>query len=215
MTKRDETDRTSQLTESANLTEPPHASTQREVQRKLGRCLFRLQHYEIRLKALLSLRELSGPPGQIQSIVAQNFVDNAKKTLGQLRGEFMQDYLQPSLLPNGEIDRNVQGSAQHLDPTWFSFKFSVAISPEHHADIREQLNELVDLRNILAHHFVERFDVMTEDGCHSADLYLQDCYEKIDGHYLTLGKWMETLHAAYEHVASPEFRDHLKRTLLP
>jgi hypothetical protein len=41
----------------------------------------------------------------------------------------------------------------------------------------------------LVHHFIETFDVSSENGCVAADAYLKDCYEKIDAHVVTLCKW--------------------------
>lgn len=49
------------------LSEPP-LELQRDVQRKLGRCLLRLQQYEILLKALVAHREISGPAEALQGI---------------------------------------------------------------------------------------------------------------------------------------------------
>lgn len=154
------------------------------------------------LKALLAIQEMSGPPGKLKSILAKKVAVNSNKTLGQLVGEFTKDYIRPTLLRSGEIDREGQGSAQERNSTWFSLKSSVAISPERHAEISQQLRELVALRNILVHHFIERFDVLTESGCLSADLYLHDCYEKIDNHYLTLKRWAETMDEARSQAAA-------------
>lgn len=161
------------------------------------------------MKSLLARRELSGPLGKLESIHAKNVENISMKTLGQLVGELTNDYLQPTLLKSGEISQQDQNSSDETNSHWFSLKFSIAISPEGHAEISQQLRELVTLRNILVHHFIERFDLMSEPGCLDADLYLQDCYEKIDNHYLTLKRWAETMDEARGHAAalitSPEF----------
>lgn len=198
---------------TADPSEPPYASLQREVQRMLGRCIFRLQQYEIQLKALLARQDLSGPPGELKNILAKNVAAVANKTLGQLVVEFTKDYIQPTLLPSGEIEQKDQPQDGGVNPNWFGLKFSFAISPEGHSAITEQLKELVALRNSLVHHFIERFDLMTEPGCSEANLYLRACYEKIDSHYLSLEQYAVVMDEAYvhahAHMTSPEFKKSL------
>lgn len=201
---------TDQVTDSnANLSEPPYASLQREVQRKLGKCMLRLQHYELTLKRLLASQKLSGPPEDLQSILDKKVAAISVKTLGTLIGEFTKEYIQPTLLKSGEVAQDNPGRDQQIKPTWLSIKFSMAMSTERHAEISKQLTELVELRNLLVHHLSERFDVNTESGCRGADLYLDDCYAKIDSHYLTLRTWVrvrdEALSCAAAALSSSTF----------
>jgi hypothetical protein len=170
---------------SANPAEPTHAAAQREVQRKLGRCMLRIQQYEIQLKSLVGRQELAGPPGELKSILAGNIAKTSTKTLGQLVSEFTKDYVHPT---QPELGR-VAAPAKAYDETWVSLRFSVEVSPERHAALCEQLTELVGLRNRLVHHFVESYDLMSVSGCEQADVYLNDCYVKIDADLLVLRGW--------------------------
>lgn len=63
---------------------------------------------------------------------------------------------------------------------------------ERYVDTKAALKELVDMRNELVHHFLQRF--WGVDGYIVAEAYLDESYETIDGHYLTLhdlAKFME------------------------
>jgi hypothetical protein len=170
---------------NAKPAEPPHAAALREVQRKLGRCMFRIQQYEIQLKSLVARRELAGPPGELRDILAKNIAKTSSKTLGQLVGDLTKDYFQP-IEPDSD---HVAEPPNPAEETWFRLKLSVALSPEGHAALCEQLAELVVLRNGLVHHFVESFDLMSVSGCDAADSYLDECYRKIDANLLALQSW--------------------------
>ena len=179
-----------QMPESnVNLSEPLHASLQREVQRKLGKCLLRLQQYELVFKELLAFRNLSGQPVNFQSILDKRVAANANKTLGMLVNDFTKDYIYSTDSKPVETYHGAQGPDNEVNPVWFNVNSSMEMSPERHAEIIQQLKELVELRNVLVHHFIERFDVSSESGCRGADLYLHECYETIDKHYLTLINW--------------------------
>ncbi|MBF6986486.1 OST-HTH/LOTUS domain-containing protein [Cupriavidus sp. IK-TO18] len=69
---------------------------QRTVQRKLGRCLLRLQQYEILLKSLVAHRDIAGPPARLQAIRDAQVVYVQKMTLGTLVGMLTDSYLTPN-----------------------------------------------------------------------------------------------------------------------
>jgi hypothetical protein len=91
--------------------------------------------------------------------------------------------------------------------------------PDTHAKLAEELQELVDLRNDLVHHFVEGQDLVTEEGCITADMYLQDCYEEIDRHLVSLQGWATSMNEAKRSMAafieSPEYKEYLMAKLSP
>jgi OST-HTH/LOTUS domain len=57
-----------------------------------------------------------------------------------------------------------------------------------HADVRA----LVKLRNNLVHHFIEQFDLGTENGCAAAKTHLADAYARIDAAFGHLRGWAST-----------------------
>lgn len=199
--------------------EPDFVAPQREVQRKLGRCMFRLQQYELLAKALVGHRELSAPAGKMHEVQAKNVVLAAGKTLGQLVGELTGAFLKPARpemdSKEGESDDGF-GDGQQV---WFRHSSAIELPPEHHQQLTQDLAELVKMRNDLVHHFIERFDVSSTGGCLAADIYLQGCYESIDGHFLTLRGWVEgvdrALKATAEFMQSPEYLNFILNGIEP
>ena len=199
--------------------EPDFAAPQREVQRKLGRCMFRLQQYEILAKVLVSHREISAPSGKMHEVQAKNVALAASKTLGQLVGELTGTFLKPL---QSEPENNSAESEDGFgddQQAWFRFSNAIELPPERRQQLMQDLADLVKMRNELVHHFIERFDVSSIDGCLVADRYLQSCYETIDGHYLTLRAWVEGMNrarkAAAEFMQSPEFLDFFMNVDVP
>ncbi len=201
------------------LAEPDFVTSQREVQRKLGRCMFRLQQYEILAKALVGHRELSAPAGKMHEVRAKSLALAASKTLGQLVGELTGSFLKPL---QSEPENNSAESEDGFgddQQAWFRFSNAIELPPERRQQLMQDLADLVKMRNELVHHFIERFDVFTIDGCLVADNYLQGCYETIDGHFLTLKAWVEGVNgarkAAADFMQSPEFLDFFMSVVVP
>ena len=78
----------------------------------------------------------------------------------------------------------------------------MAMSAEHLEAITAELKELVDLRNELVHHLLERFDLGQLDRCEAAVTYLDASRSTIDRHYQTLRTWAEQTNAASALAAS-------------
>lgn len=72
-------------------------SEQHEVQRRLGRCLLRLQQYEGLLKAIAAHQEIEGPADSLQSIRDSKVEELSNKTLGHLVGVLAGSYLSVEL----------------------------------------------------------------------------------------------------------------------
>lgn len=62
-------------------------SEQHEVQRKLGRCLLRLQQYEGLLKAVAAHQDTEGPADSLQAIRDSRVEELSTKILGHVVGE--------------------------------------------------------------------------------------------------------------------------------
>lgn len=201
------------------MEEPSYAALQREVQRKLGRCLIRIQQYELLLKEMVAKREvsavLSGGPVQLSELAPDAHI----KTMGQLVGELTGKYFQPT------PDESVKSYAEtpvvrDVHPAgWARFSMGVSMPPDAHAQLTAELQELVDLRNDLVHHFVEGQNLVTEEGCIAADMYLADCYAEIDRHLISLQGWAALMNQASRSMTafftSPECKEFLQSELSP
>ena len=119
---------------------------QHEVQRKLGRCLLRLQQYEIMLKAVTAHQSIEGPGDKLQSIRDEKVQEFRGKTLGHLVGVLTGSYLAVASAESADTD-SAEPSGGVPRSGWFRMSSSVAMSPESYAGTVEQLRDLVTLRN--------------------------------------------------------------------
>ena len=171
---------------------------QRIVQRKLGRCLLRLQQYERLLKVIVAHGELSGPADRLHTIREQTIACAQKKTMGTLVGMLTESFL--TLPPPNEEESQTENDAG--DQTWFSYRYQLEMPAEHYEATKVALKELVDLRNELVHHFLERFDLWSESGCQAANGFLEESYETINRHYLNLQCWVKSMDEARAEMVS-------------
>jgi hypothetical protein len=185
----------------------PVSTLQREVQRKLGRCLIRLQQYERLMKALAVNFEIAGPSDELMAIRQKRGEVVSRMTLGQLVAELTGTYLQPEPPDTVEPEWDPVDSQR----IWFRIQTRMALQPEDYERVVVGLKELVALRNELVHHFLERFDLWSEAGCHDADAYLDAGMTKVDGHYAELRQWAITMDQARStmgaFMASPAYAD--------
>lgn len=201
------------MASQALLTTDLPLELQRDVQRKLGRCLLRLQQYEILLKALVAHGDIAGPPARLQAVRDAQIARVQKKTLGTLVGELTDRHLAST--DDGDDTEEPQGDGG----VWFSFRFQVGLDASQHQATTAALKELVDLRNELVHHFLQRFNIWEHQGCIDADAYLDASFETIDGHYLTLRAWVEALEQSRTEMAAfmrtEAFRDFIVNGIAP
>ena len=167
---------------------------QHEVQRKLGRCMLRLQQYEQLLKTMVVGMAVKGPIERFQAVQDQKLVDMRTKTLGTLVSMFTGNHL-TAALPDVEAGPGDDAGTdvQSVDVAWASMRFNISMSPERYAQSKDGLAELVALRNGLIHQFLERFDIFDENGCCAAATHLDACYEQIDAHFERLKDWARSL----------------------
>lgn len=167
---------------------------QHEVQRKLGRCMLRLQQYERSFKAMVAGIAVEGPVKQLQAAQDQKLADMRTKTLGTLVGMFTGNHLTAALSDvEARPDDDTGSGIQSVDVAWASIRFNISMSPELYAQSKDGLAKLVALRNDLVHHLIERFDIFDENGCRAAVTHLDACYEQIDAHFERLNDWAKSL----------------------
>ena len=184
------------MASQALVTPEPSLELQRDVQRKLGRCLLRLQQYEILLKALVAHGEIAGPPAGLRAVQGAQVAFARKKTLGALVGMLTERHLTSAGVDDSAEEPQGDGGV------WFRFRFQVGLDASQHQTTTAALKELVDLRNELVHHFLQRFNIWEHQGCIDADAYLDASFETIDGHYLTLRGWAQGMEEARTLMAS-------------
>ena len=198
------------------LTDPdPRPELQRDVQRLLGRCLLRIQQYEVLLKAMLAHHEVAGP---VETLAAQRAA-RADKLSDKSLGTLLKALLETYVVPQGFQRELLPEDKTPADRIAVGFSFRMEMAPEDRSRTKAALQELVDLRNQVVHHLIERFDLWSEEGCVHAARHLEESYSRIDRHFLELTAWAETMDEtrtrAAEFTKSPEFRDMLVNGVSP
>lgn len=189
----------------------------REVQRKFGRNLLRLQQYEKLMKSLVAEHDVAGPASELHNVKARQIESVSKKTLGQVVGDLTGNYLAPALAAS-DSESSDEPPGDLTEP-WVRVSFRIEMSEDDFKLTQKKLAILVDLRNELAHHFLEKHDLWTEPGCLAADIYLDECFSQIDAHYEELRQWakhtVDTRAYAASLMNAPEFDDFIIHGIMP
>lgn len=184
------------------------ADAQHEVQRLLGRCILRLQQCEQLLKSMLAFQKLSGTTETLPKSLDNRKAEIGGKTMGMLVGHLTTE----CVLKEGSEFPDVPSRVHH-DSSFVGLSIGLNISAESHAALQTDLHKLVHLRNTLAHHFIEQYDIRTVDGCLKAQDALSHSYTEIDRQLQqlrTLGATMaQGARVFAEWVQSPQSYDAL------
>lgn len=182
---------------------------QRTVQRKLGCCLLRLQQYEILLKALFVQAGVAGAPAELQAVLEATANSVQKATLGTLVSILCDRHL------TSDADDCPKDTMQGDAAPWFRIRAQMRFSAKDYESTVATLRELVDLRNELVHHFLQRFNIGNAEGCIAAVSYLDASFDTIDGHFLKLRRWATDIEGARAFFASSGFEDFLVNGIAP
>ena len=180
---------------------------QREVQRLLGRSLLQLQQYERLIKAMIADQTIAGPANSAEAIQANRKADTVyKSTLGRLVKDLLGSYLVNEI---GTPDEETANSSESVNS--FVIRLRLELSDADFSRTEAELSELVLLRNDLVHHFINRHDLWSVDGCRRAHDALVAACKRIDQHYEQLQKWAEhMLHTRgqiFEVLKSDDFHE--------
>jgi hypothetical protein len=177
--------------------------------------MLQVQQYERLLKDIVAHNALSGSPERLQAIQSEKVACAHKKTMGTLVGMLTESYL---TRPNSS-DESSHTDADTGDQSWFRVRFQKELPEELYTETKAALKELVDLRNELVHHFLQRFDLWDASGCKAADAFLDESHETIASHYLTLRDWAKSMDEARALMAaymqSPEVIDAVENGIWP
>lgn len=180
------------------------------MQRKLGRCMLRLQQYERLLKTMLASMNLEGPPEGLSAARDHRAAKLRKTSLGLLVEQFIGEHFSTASVNGGYEHENPTKRTPVVAPR-VAISYSFSFSSEAYEGVTASLAELVDLRNELVHHLIERFDISSKSGCNNAALYLDRCYLRIESSCQQLKAWATALDnvrvKASSFVQSPMFEN--------
>jgi hypothetical protein len=132
-----------------------------------GRCLLNLQQFELLLKRVLPSLKMEGNIDTLEGNRKQDAQALSRRMLGQLIGEFVNRMGESKNEP--ELDAKI-------DKPYIHFKFELGNIEEHCL----RLLNLLEMRNELVHHFIEKFPLNSERNCESALVHLANISMKIE-----------------------------------
>jgi OST-HTH/LOTUS domain len=167
------------------------------------------------MKTILAHHELAGPVETLEAQRASRLAKFSDKSLGTLVKALFETYVvkegfERELLPEDKTP---------ADRVSLAFASRLSMTPERWELTKAAVEDLVDMRNGLVHHFIEQFDVWTTDGCVHAAAHLDECYDRIDRHLAELSDWAKGMDNARTMAAqfaqSPVFVDMLVSGVAP
>ena len=189
-----------------------------EMQRRVGRHLFRLQQYERVFKALWVDQEGAGTPSAWMQTRNARLIEIRTKTRGQTRDKLMGSFFRAEGHEADDSESTPAATAPsgsiHL-----AFRQHVAMPHEAYAQFLEDTKSLVSLRNELVHHLLEKHDLSIPDGREACIAYLQECLEVVGLRRAELLSICEANIKAREELAAwtktKEFENLLVHGILP
>ena len=190
----------------------------REVQRKYGRLVLLLQQCERLMKALVVNSEVNTPVSRLLNIEAPQSKRVPIKTMGQVAGDLTKIFIRPTLHAS-DTEQSDESSCHPATEPCIRTSFQIEMSTEDVEQTKQKFAGMVELRNELVHHFLEKHDIWTESGCLAADTYLDDGFNKVLQHFEELKNWVKHLKDFYadtaSFLASQEFNDWLFHGIMP
>lgn len=184
-----------------------------DVERMLGRCLLRLQQYEGLIKALVAHHAFSGRVDEFERDQTRQLERTARKTLGTLVGELLGSYVVR------EGTDPAEKTSAHDDDNWVRMQSGISLPAASFERFEKDIGDLVNLRNILVHHFIEQHDLNTREGCLEATNALNAAYEQTSTCLRQLQEFAEDTAKARkmlsEFLQTQEFRDWLVKKTAP
>ena len=185
------------------LPDLPLPATRHACEHLFGQCLLRFQAYELLMKSMVAGHQRSIPMTGIKEVQADRANERGRKTMGSLVSEMMGSFL----VPEGQ-----EGMCNDCgDVPSIAWKFTIAFPVEEFARIETEHRDLVLLRNILVHHFLEQHDLRTADGCLAAQQTLTNTLDRVTRAYEELCCWASDMEQSRkvmaDYFASPEIQD--------
>lgn len=183
------------------------------VLQRFGSCLLRLQACELLLKSLVAHTDITATLEDLPEALAAKMASVHGQTMGQVVGMFTKD----TLVQAGAI--SIPSTPLDDSRAAVRFKYQIELPSEQYDALHSALKELIDLRNQLVHHFLQRFNMRSAEGRIAASTYLDECSQIIDAHHATLIGFNKVFELSRAKLASlvdsQEFEDAVLKGDLP
>ncbi|WP_081283983.1 OST-HTH/LOTUS domain-containing protein [Stenotrophomonas maltophilia] len=187
---------------------------QHEVQRLLGHCILRLQQCEQLMKSMLAFQKLFGTPETLPMALNKRKAEVSGKTMGGLVAQLTAECV---VKEGGEAPGAPSG--YDSDSSFIALHMGLNLPEQSHATLQADLRELVNLRNMLVHHFIQQHDIQTVEGCLKAQAALSHSYAQIEHQFQRLRALAADVargaQAFADLVQSPQFHDLLVNGIAP
>lgn len=197
---------------------PDHVDAlHREVQRKFGRNLLMLQQYESLVKAIVAEHNIAGSSSDLFDNRTAQHVAVATKTLGQVVEALVGNFITPT--SNSSQPKDNEEPPDNLTTPWVRMTHRIELADEDFKRVSQRLEDLVELRNELVHHFLEKHDIGTELGCLAAGAYLDECFKLIESSHEEMAQFArhssDSRALMANFMATPAFEDFFVHGILP
>ncbi len=120
--------------------------------------------------------------------------------LGLVAQRFFETYI---VVLGHTDDVRIKAEADEKPPQEATFRQSwcIEMTAANYETAKQSVADLVELRNELAHHFLERFDMHSQSGCLAAASYLSAACERIGRDYEELRRWARSMAEAQQSFA--------------
>jgi hypothetical protein len=145
----------------------------REVLRKIGRNVVLFQELERILKSLLAVQYPSTPVSKLKKRQEKRLAKVRKRSLGHIA-----DRLHKTLFTDGDTDSITPAAIK--EPT-VSASFRLEADESIAEAAKLSLSSLIDERNKLIHHLLERWDMLSLASTRSIDVHLDQQRQRILG----------------------------------
>lgn len=187
-------------TENAEF-EPDCQPTIDEVYRRIGQILLLYQHMELLLKLLTANAKFEGTIETLKVNGERRATLIDKQTLGKLIGQFADGVL---------TDADPIPASAQTDEAFFVFRFTSSPADD---DVRKQhdaeMQDVLQARNELVHHFLQCHDLLSEDGIRTALAWLDEQHRRafpVWERLHSISRSMCELKKRFAHfLASPEY----------
>ncbi|MBL3556875.1 MULTISPECIES: OST-HTH/LOTUS domain-containing protein [Marinobacter] len=162
----------------------------RNIVALVGKCILKLQNYELGLKRFLATSEFSVTAGEPSTNLHQRRQRYSGMTLGQLIKEFTGSYISLESPEGSDEETEANGKEAHYSPE-FQLQFSIKLNEDEYITFCESLSTLVTLRNEIVHQFLSKHALQNQSGCLDAEKYLTEALDLIDHHVGKLNEFFE------------------------
>jgi hypothetical protein len=177
---------------------PDHLAALHVVQQKLGHCVLRLQAYELGLKEILKQHDVVVTAKRVKKDRSLK-----RRTLGALVRQLFGSLLTTEARLEQADSEDKKGVTGGAGPG-VRVRTQIELPEEEFVRLKSELEAFRRLRNDLIHHFRERHDLGSHEGCQSAEAALNAASARIERHIADLRTWAGDLQSARQAL-----RDHL------